>query len=113
MDSNGLVKIQNNPVSAAIYSKVLELLDSFAVYDVEVKQTSLHVTHGKAFLGVHPRKDGLLLNIVTQSPIQSARLKKAEHVSANRYHNEIEIKSEEELEGDVTGWIKKAYQLAS
>ena len=113
MDVNGLVKIQNNPVSAAIYNKLVALLDGFAAYEVEVKQTSLHITHGKAFLGVHPRKDGLLLNIVTESPIRSPRLKKAEQVSANRFHNEIDIQSENELEGEVIGWIKKAYQLAS
>ncbi len=111
MDQDGLSKIESNPASAAVYAKLRADLDTFADYQVEVKQTSLHIVHGRAFLGVHPRKDGILLNVVTQSPLSSDRLKKSEKISANRFHNEIELRSEKDLDTEVLTWIKQAYSL--
>ncbi|HEX7259492.1 MAG TPA: DUF5655 domain-containing protein [Candidatus Saccharimonadia bacterium] len=104
-----LNKIQSNPASASIYAKLLDLLNKFPEYQAESKKTSLHIINKKAFLGVHPRKEGLLLNIVLSEPIKSSRIKKTERVSANRYHNEIELRSVDELDDEVAGWIKAAY----
>lgn len=113
MEENGLAKIQSNDTSNAIYEKLLEELNKFADIEVEVKKTSLHISHGRAFIGVHPRKDGLLINIVTDSPLQSPRLKRSEKVSANRFHNEIIFGAVDELDEEVINWLKRAYALVS
>jgi hypothetical protein len=62
---DALTKIESNPKSAPLYLQVLTAVRDLGDNDVEVKKTSLHIVHGRAFLGIHPRKDGLLLNIVT------------------------------------------------
>ena len=107
---DGLSKIRSNPASASIYDKLLLELRKFADFEVETKKTSLHIVNGKAFLGVHPRKDGILINIVLTRAIESERpKKKVERVSANRYHNQIDLKSAADLDSEVIGWLKEAY----
>lgn len=111
MESDVLHKIQINKVTNEIYQKLLQELKWLGEFELEAKKTSLHITHGRAFLGVHPRKAGLLLNIVTDKPLESSRVKKLEHVSAQRYHNEILINSTEELDEELGGWLQAAYAL--
>jgi hypothetical protein len=107
---NGLDRIKSNEASNSVYQALLAHLDALGDYEVEVKKTSLHITHGRAFLGVHPRSNGLLLTIVTNTPIVNSRLKKTEQVSANRHHNEV-IVNPGEFDAQLTGWIEQAYTL--
>lgn len=104
-------KIHANPVSASIYDALLQYLNTLGEYSVEKKKSSLHITKQRAFLGVHPRSNGLLLNIVTEKPLRDAVIKKTEQVSANRYHNEMVLADASELSSKVKGWIAEAYQL--
>jgi hypothetical protein len=113
MEESGLSKIKANQVSSDIYDELIVRLGNFAQFDIENKKTSLHVVHGRAFLGVHPRKDGLLLNIVTAEPLASTRIKKTERVSANRYHNEIDVTSVQDLDKELLAWIEQAYGLTA
>ena len=113
MEETGLSKIKANPVSTNVYDELIARLGVFAQFDVENKKTSLHIVHGRAFLGVHPRKDGLLLNIVTAEPLMSPRIKKAERVSANRCHNEIIVTSVHALDEELMAWIEQAYALTA
>lgn len=108
---DALKKIQSNAITARLYASLLEKLEQIGEYEVEVKQTSLHITNGRAFLGVHPRKDALLLNIVTSEPIASERLKKTERVSANRYHNELIVDDVQQYDDELINWLSSAYHL--
>lgn len=111
MDKDALSKINGSETTQLLYSKLLEKLNQLGEYEVETKQTSLHITHGRAFLGVHPRKDALLLNVVTSEPIVSERLKKTERVSANRYHNELIVSDVQQYDDELLNWLTEAYQL--
>lgn len=111
MDENALAIIERNVTTKELYNTLLQNIEKIGQFDVEVKKTSLHIVHGRAFLGVHPRKDGLLLNVVTNEPLQSKRLRKVERVSANRYHNELIIDAVEEINPELLDWIKDAYKL--
>jgi len=108
---DGLSRIKADAVSSDIYDGLLRCLERFPEYEVETKQASLHVVHGRAFLGVHPRKHALLVNIVLSRPIESERLKRSERVSASRFHNEIVLRAATELDDEFTGWLREAYAL--
>jgi hypothetical protein len=65
---SALSTIASQPDSQDIYTTLTAVLDQIGDYDVQDKKTSLHITHGRAF-GVHPRANGLLLNIVTTTAL--------------------------------------------
>ena len=87
----------------------LENLDSITI---DEKKTSLHVVfNGAAFLGVHPRKDGIRINLVQDYRPNSTRIQKSEQVSKSRFHNEVDLTSEARIDEELIGWIKEAYEL--
>jgi hypothetical protein len=54
----------------------------------------------------------VLLNLRTSAPIESARIRKVERASANRYHNEMLLESAADLDGELMQWIADAHALA-
>jgi hypothetical protein len=109
---NALERISANPHLDRTYTALTEHLDSLGPYTVEVKQSSLHIKSGRrAFLGVHPRRAGLMLNIVTDAPLSGPRITKTEQVSANRFHNETMVTEIADL-APVHEWIAEAYRLS-
>jgi hypothetical protein len=106
-------RIEGDPLSAALYSALIKEVHQFGEYEVEEKLTSIHIVHGRAFLGVHPRKGSLLVNIVLDHPLDSTRLHRTEQVSAARWHHEILLHSPTDLDTELISWIAKAYALTA
>ncbi len=111
MEQDVLAKLLTDPTSSVIYAKLLEVLKQLGSFEVEPKQASLHLTNGRAFLGVHARKAGLLLNIVTSEALTSDRFQRTEQISAHRWHNEIIISAPEEIDQELVAWLAQAYAL--
>ena len=99
------------PEVSALYKKLLDSLKSFGKVGVEEKKTSIHLTNRAAFAGVHPRKEYFTLNIVSDQPINSQRIMKTEQVSKSRYHNELRVERESDIDTELLGWLKTAYHL--
>jgi hypothetical protein len=108
---NALDLIDRRPASKDAYAALLAVLDGMGPYQLEAKRSSLHFTRGRAFLGVHPRATGLLLNLVTTAPLTSSRVRRAEQISANRCHNEVLVTGSSDIDDELTGWITDAYRL--
>lgn len=106
--------IAARPASASIYSLLLPILAQFGEFRAEEKKTSLHLVAGRAaFLGVHPRKDGVRLNVVLARPLEGDRIVKSEKVSANVFHNEVDVCRPEDFDAELIGWLSEAYSRVS
>src|SRR5437764_11538429 len=83
------------PESRAVYRAVLAGLRARvgrANAAEDPKRTCVHVTAGPggtAYLGLHPRTNGLLLTVRTAAPIDSPRVRQCDRVSANRCHCDL------------------------
>jgi hypothetical protein len=107
-----LAKISDNPISKMLYQELLEKLDDLGPYEIEPKQTSLHITNGKrAFLGVYARTNGLLLSIVGDHLLASPRFKKVEQLSKSRYHYDLLITEQNQIDSELLKWIEGSYRL--
>ena len=103
--------ILKSPASQSTYAKVVAEISKFGPFEVEEKKTSLHLSRGRAFAGVHPRVTGIILNLVLDAPLKSARVHKSEQVSAKRHHVEFKLTDPNEVDAQLVGWMKKAYAL--
>ena len=102
--------IAANEASARVYERLTDALAEIGPYTVEEKKASLHISAGKAaFLGIHPRKHGLRLNLVLSRPLEGSRLAKVERVSASRFHNEVDIREAEEIDAELHTWLCEAH----
>src|SRR4051812_37232701 len=100
------------PIVHATYAEVLTSLSTVGTFTVEPKKTSIHLVRRSGFAGVHPRKGYLYLNLRLDRALSGPRIAKTEQVSKNRWHNEIRLDSPEQVDEELTGWLREAYTLA-
>lgn len=88
---------------------ILSILEQFGPFQIEVKKTSLHLVKEKAFLGIHPKKKWLDINIVSNQAIDHSLITKNEHISKNRWHNNLRLSSVEEVDDTLKKLLQAAY----
>ena len=65
------------------------------------------------FLAALPKKDRLEVRIALDRELKSPRLKQSVRMSSKRYKNCFDIRSKEEIDSELLGWIKGSYFLDS
>jgi hypothetical protein len=55
----------------------------------------------------------VLLTIKAEKPIRSPRVTKAEQVSRNRWHLDVKVSNTEEIDSELLGWLRQAYDLCA
>jgi hypothetical protein len=103
--------IDKNPELKGVYERLVAEVKKFGGVTVEEKKTSVHIKAKSGFAGVHPRKEGLIVQIVSDAPIADVRVFKTEQVSKNRFHNHVRVSRVGEIDGKLKGWLKAAYDL--
>ena len=106
-----LPSILKSPASQSTYVKVVAEARKLGPFEVEEKKTSLHLTHGRAFAGIHPRATGIILSLVLDVPVKNVRVRKSEQLSANRHHIECKLDDPADVDAQIVGWMKQAYAL--
>jgi cytidylate kinase len=53
-----------------------------------------------------------MLTLKAAADIRSKRIAKREQASANRWHLEIKLESRKDVDKELIGWLKNAYELA-
>ncbi len=102
-----------SPEAVRLYRNLRAALRPFGAFREEEKKTSVHFVRGSAFVGVHFRRSHLLLTIKTAGPIDLPRIVKVEQVSKNRWHCELKLHAETEIDGDLTEWMRNAYDICA
>lgn len=74
-----------------------EQTDALVALGPASRQLHKQVRGGSAFAGVHPRKQHLLL--------------KTEQVSKNRWHLDLKLTAPGEIDAELLGWPREAYDL--
>lgn len=100
------------PAVREVYDRLLATLRTVGPVRVEAKKTSIHLVRSSALAGVEVRRDYLLVNIKSSSPIESPRVSKPERLSARRFHQKVKLSSPEEVDAELQGWLADAYELS-
>ena len=104
---------KSDPAVRAIYERLLIRVRRIGPVVAEENKTSIHLKGRVAFAGVHPLKSRLDLNIVSDAPIADPRITKRDRVSASRYHNVVSLSTPRDIDAQLLGWLKSAYELVS
>jgi len=105
--------VGKKPNVRAIYDRLLEVAKQLGPFEEEPKKTSIHLSNGRAFAGIHTRKDALLLTLVSDRPMSSPRIEKVEQASKSRYHLEVRLSQPEEVDSELVAWLQSSYALRS
>ena len=99
------------PAARQLYDELLAALRPLGPFREEFKKTSIHLVRRSAFAGVHPRKQHLILTIKAEKPIRSARVAKAEQVSKSRWRLDVKLAAGAEIDAELLGWLRRAYEI--
>ena len=100
-----------DPIVAKIYTRLIKELRKFGPLKIEPKKTSIHLGNRFGFAGVYSRSDYINLEVHLNYSLKSKRVSKVEQASANRFHHTIKLTSPEEVDKELLGWLKEAYEL--
>ena len=100
------------PELRGLYDRLVALIEKFGPVEQDPKKTSIHLNHKTAFAGVAVRKEHIVLTIKSDRPIKSPRIFKSEQTSANRFHHEIKLAKLKDLDAELRGWLRAAYDLS-
>ena len=101
-----------DPALRAIYDDLLTTARKFGPVGEDPKKTSIHLTRKTAFAGIQVRKGCLILTVKADGPIDSPRIVRSEQTSAHRYHHEVKLSGTGDVDADLRGWLKKAYEMS-
>ena len=96
----------------ALYDRLVALTEKFGPVEEDPKKTSIHLNRKTAFAGVAVRKGHIILTIKSDRAIASPRIFKSEQTSAKRFHHEVKIAKLKDLDAELRGWLRAAYDLS-
>ena len=97
----------------ALYDRLVALAEELGPVEQDPKKTSIHLNRKTAFAGVAVRKGHLVLTVKSDRPIDSSRIVKSEQTSAKRFHHEVKLSKGRDLDAELRGWLKAAYELSA
>jgi Domain of unknown function (DUF5655) len=100
-----------DPALQRTYAHLLKAARALGPVTEERGARSVLLRSRGGFLGVHPKRDCLDLQIVTDHVIRAARVTKVDPISARRFHVHVRIASEKEVDAQLMGWLREAYDL--
>lgn len=99
-----------DPITPLIYKKLIKEVQKFGLVKIEPKKASIHLVNRFSFVGVYVRKNNLNLEIHLNHKLKSKRIQKVEQASANRFDHLVQINSPAEVDAEILGWLKEAYE---
>ena len=100
------------PAVRAVYDRILQVAKRFGPVQEEPKKTSIHLARKTAFAGIATRKTALILTLKSATDLESPRVSKHEQASAKRWHLEVRLDDPAQVDAEIEGWLKAAYDLA-
>lgn len=95
-----------------VYDRLVTAAEKFGPVGQDPKKTSIHLNRRTAFAGVAFRKGCIVLTITADGPIRSQRVFKSEQTSAQRFHHEVKLAAVKDVDAELRGWLKAAYDLS-
>jgi len=99
-------------VVKGIYDTIVAADRQFGPVDEDPKKTSIHLNRKTAFAAVKTRREFLILTIKATEDIESPRISKHEQTSPHRWHHEIKLTSVGDVDSQISGWLRDAYELS-
>ena len=96
-----------------LYTELLSLLKKIGTFKIERKKESIHLVHGRAFIGVHPKKSYLGVNVVLEKGSASLKADRVEQVSSHRFHHFFKITSKRQMNRPFIRLLHEAYNLTN
>lgn len=100
-------------VTENIYERLLKAVKKFGQVAEDPKKTSIHLVNKTAFAGIATRNRAIVLTIKSDRALSNPRIHKTQQTSARRFHHEVKLNSVADVDSELLGWLKNAFELSS
>lgn len=97
---------------AETYQRILKASREFGQVHEDPKKTSIHLVRRTAFAGIATQKSTLVLTLKAARDITSARIRRHQQASRERWHLEVKLSGPDEVDAEVVSWLRAAYELS-
>jgi hypothetical protein len=101
-----------DPGVRTLYCSIPKLLGEFGPIEEDPKKTCIHLNRKSALAGVYVQKNRIRLEFKTAYSIENPRIVKSEQISRNRWHHVLPICSNLDLDQEVSGRLKDAWEIS-
>ncbi len=104
--------ILRDPEQAATYRAVLAAAGRLGPHDVRFRKAAVQLVRpdGAGFAAMSPGSDGLMMTLVVDAPVASARMQHSQEVSPGVWNQRLTLTSADALDDEVRGWLATAYR---
>lgn len=103
--------INKDPSVRATYDRLASTLKTFGNFQISPVINAILFSSESTFLAVKPKSKWLDLEFVLDYQADEFPIHKMVQVSKTRYAHFVRIQNPEEVDEQLIGWIKKAYEL--
>ena len=105
---------RNKPVEIRmIYDRLMQEVLRFGDISVNPVKTSIQVKAGATFLSIRPKRDRVEIEFQLGREITKLPVTKLVNISKNRVLHFAVIESFEQVNQELTQWLKESYELVS
>jgi hypothetical protein len=105
---------ESDPKLKRLYAEFLRFVRQIGPVTVNVTKTRISFQRHVRFAGVAAvRKDALIAGFWLKRRIQSPRFGRVEFIPPDNYIYQFRLERSSELDAEVEGWLREAYQLAA
>lgn len=79
---------------------------------VEPLRTTIHLTAGRVFATVTPRRDTLKVSVLLGRMVDDPRIARHEALSTSRHVHTLLLRGPAEVDDELVGWLREAQALA-
>lgn len=96
-----------------LYKTLVSRVQELGSMEVHVATWNITLRSQSTFMSIFPEKKDLALAIIRDEPLDDFPVYQSYQSSKKRWSNHIKIEKEEEIDTQLLGWIKDAYDLCS
>ncbi len=103
------------PAELALYEQLSEkMAQSLPPYDLRVQKMQITFVNPKVFACVSLKwKNGIVLTFGLPDRVASERIHRAAEISPRRWTHHVRVRSAEEMDDELMGWLIAAYLFAN
>ena len=104
---------RGSPVVRDLYRRLIIALRSFGPLRLDAVKSSINLVSTYHFGSIAVRKDHLRLGFISARPIAHPRITRSQALGPNRYHHSLILRSPNDLDSELVGWLREAQELQS
>jgi hypothetical protein len=104
--------IGKDPGQVALFRELMERISIFGEMELHAGKWGITVRHLSTFLSIIIEKNHLTLVFLSGHAIDEFPVYQNYHHSTHKWSNAVKIENSEEIDDQLIGWLKEAWELA-